>query len=112
SPRVPSDSEASPEPSSIETLDLRLPLLPRGGEGRGEEANTDKIVSSGAILCEASTPHPSPLPALAGRGSGACAEAERAISAIGLATKDPCAANRDQSEPSSKIETLEQLLPL
>src|ERR1039458_7080251 len=42
----------------IESARLFLPLLPEGGEGRGEEANSFKIKS----------PHPSPLPAWAERG--------------------------------------------
>jgi len=36
-----------------------LPLLPKGGEGRGEEADVFNLKS----------PHPDPLPAWAGRGN-------------------------------------------
>ena len=54
--------------SNFEAANLVLPLLPKGGEGRGEEANTDELGTSDANLCEAKTPHPSPHPARAGRG--------------------------------------------
>jgi len=54
--------------ANFQTRNLVHPLLPIGGEGRGEETNKENMRTSDAIVCEAKSPHPNPLPALAGRG--------------------------------------------
>jgi hypothetical protein len=53
--------------SRVNTRDGILPLLPKGGEGRGEESIKVAEGTSDAAVFKAKTPHPSPLPAWAGR---------------------------------------------
>ena len=54
--------------SKSEQRDVVPPLLPKGGEGRGEEPN-NIVKKTAARAREAITPHPNPLPTRAGRGS-------------------------------------------
>jgi len=75
------------------TAPVFLPLLPKGGEGWGEETVVSKIKS----------PHPGPLPVQAGRGSRAVSRL-RPTGDRGREGKSRNSESRKQKSTKTKLE--------